>query len=179
MREPEPDIIGRARAGDPRAFEALVRAYQADVWRFAYHLTGRRAAADDVTQEAFMRAFRAMTQYHGEAKFTNWLLRITRNSAIDLYRKDRREVPTGEGAELSDRPATPGGGAEDRLLIAAAIRQLPLSLREPFVLIEVLGFDYREASAILSVKLGTVKSRMHRARRRLIDALSEEAAGEV
>jgi RNA polymerase sigma-70 factor (ECF subfamily) len=182
VREPEPETIRRARQGDLGAFEALVRAYQADAWRFAYHLTGNRTIAEDVTQEAFLRAFRAMGTYKGEAKFTNWLLRIVRNCAVDLYRKQRREtaVPMGGGTpESQDRPA-PAPLPEDRLRIDQAIRQLPLELREPFVTIEVCGFDYQEASTILGVKVGTLKSRMHRARAALMRALvDEEAAGEV
>src|SRR6266511_4177012 len=83
VREPEPETIHRARAGDLRAFESLVREYQADVWRFAYHLTRNRAMAEDVTQEAFLKAFRSLRSFRGEAKFSSWLLRITRNCAVD------------------------------------------------------------------------------------------------
>lgn len=184
MREPEPETIRRARAGDLRAFESLVRDYQADVWRFAYHLTHNRALAEDVTQDAFLRAFRGLQSYRGQAKFTSWLLRIVRNCAIDAYRKTRRETPVADQPE----PA-PGGehsaaasGAEERARIHDAIRRLPDSLREPFVVIEVLGFTYQEASVILGVRVGTVKSRMHRARAALMLALSdeqEESAGEM
>lgn len=184
MREPEPETIHRARAGDLRAFESLVRDYQADVWRFAYHLTRNRAMAEDVTQEAFLKAFRSLRSFRGEAKFSSWLLRITRNCAVDAYRRTRREGPVQDDvlASLSaERPvAQVAGSVEERLRIADAVRRLPLELREPFVTIEVLGFNYEEASAILGVKLGTVKSRMHRARAALIRTLTEgEAAGEV
>jgi RNA polymerase sigma-70 factor, ECF subfamily len=192
VREPEPGTIGRARAGDLRAFESLVRDYQADVWRFAYHLTRNRAAADDVTQEAFLRAFRAIGQYRGQAKFTSWLLRITRNCAIDTFRRTGRERPTDTTPESEAGGAWIGSegvaasastsAADDRLRIQAAVRGLPLELREPFVVIEVLGFNYQEASAILGVKLGTLKSRMHRARASLMEALGEtgaEAADEM
>jgi len=185
VREPEPETIRRARAGDLRAFESLVRDYQADVWRFAYHLTHNRALAEDVTQEAFIRAYRALQSYRGQAKFTSWLLRIVRNCAIDAYRKTRRETPVAEHAEADldldrDRSATTSA-ADERARIHDAIRRLPDSLREPFVVIEVLGFSYQEASVILGVRVGTVKSRMHRARAALMLALSEEeeAAGEV
>src|SRR5207237_6383368 len=99
LREPEPDTIRRARAGDLRAFEPRLRDYQADVWRFAYHLTRNRALAEDVTQEAFLRAYRALGSYRGQAKFTSWLLRIVRNCAIDAYRKTRRETPVAEHSE--------------------------------------------------------------------------------
>jgi RNA polymerase sigma-70 factor (ECF subfamily) len=174
-----------AQAGDLAAFESLVRAYQGDVWRFAYHLTRDRSAADDVSQEAFLRAFRAIGSYRGEAKFTSWLLRIVRNCAMDTYRRTARDADLAErsAAEAAGhgRPE-PGGPAsvEERLRIAEAIRRLPNDLREPFVTIEVLGFSYEEASVILGVKVGTLKSRMHRARAVLIEALTEsEAVGEV
>jgi RNA polymerase sigma-70 factor (ECF subfamily) len=182
VREPEPETIGRARDGDLRAFESLVRDYQADVWRFAFHLTRDRALAEDVTQEAFLRAFKALNSYRGQAKFSSWLLRIVRNCAIDAYRKTRRETPVAGQTEptAGDRRAAGTGAWDDRLAIEDALRALPAALREPFVVIEVLGFDYREASAILGLRVGTVKSRMHRARSQLIRALSEsEVADEV
>jgi RNA polymerase sigma-70 factor (ECF subfamily) len=180
VREPEPETIGRAQAGDLRAFETLVRECQADVWRFAYHLTHSRSTADDVTQEAFLRAFRAIRTYRGgQSKFSSWLLRIARNAATDLWRRTRREEPRED--PLAAAAAPPAGVQVDDLLrIDEAVRRLPADLREPFVMIEVLGFDYREAAAILDVKLGTIKSRMHRARASLIAALTpQEIADEV
>jgi RNA polymerase sigma-70 factor (ECF subfamily) len=180
VREPEPETIDRAKKGDLRAMESLVRDYQADVWRFAYHLTRNRATAEDVTQEAFLRAYRALGSYRGQSAFTGWLLRIVRNCAIDAYRKTRRETPTSSEQEhpvdrVASTPAT-----EDRARINDAIRRLPMSLREPFVLIEVLGYSYQEASVIMALRIGTVKSRMHRARAALIEALSErEPADEM
>jgi len=184
VREPEPETIRRAQAGDLRAFESLVRGAQTDAWRFAYHLTGDRALAEDVTQEAFLRAYRALDTFHGEAKFSSWLLRIVRNCAVDAYRKTKREnVVSTDPADMAGRSGRPeqtgGGGAEDRRRTAAAIRRLPIELREPFVAIEILGFTYQETSAILRVKIGTLKSRMYRARLLLMHALSEEAAGEM
>jgi len=184
VREPEPETIRRARAGDLRAFESLVRDYQADVWRFAYHLTHNRALAEDVTQDAFLRAYRGLQSYRGQAKFTSWLLRIVRNCAIDAYRKTRRETPVADQPEPAPRGehSSTASGAEERARIHDAIRRLPDSLREPFVVIEVLGFTYQETSVILGVRVGTVKSRMHRARAALMLALSdkqEESAGEM
>ena len=181
MREPEPETIGRAQSGDLRAFEALVRAYQADVWRFAYHLTRDRALSDDVTQDTFLRAFRAIRSYGGQSKFSSWLLRIAHNAAVDHYRRRGREVPVElPDDSLPERGSGQAAATEQRAQIQAAIRELPLALREPFVLIEVLGYDYREASAILGVPVGTLKSRMHRARSVLVRRLTEEeAAGEM
>jgi len=188
LREPEPEIIVRAQAGDLRAFEWLVRAYQADAWRFAYHLTRDRAVAEDVTQDAFLRAWRGIGSYKGQAKFTSWLLRIVRNSAVDAYRKTRRETPVGGGEETgaadhaveASEESGERARSDERARIHQAIRGLPMPLREPFVVIEVLGFTYQEASVILDTRVGTVKSRMHRARAALVEALREsEAAGEM
>ena len=185
MREPEPEVIARARAGDVRAFESMVRAYQADVFRFAYHLTRSRATAEDVTQEAFLKAFRALDSFKGQAKFTSWLLRIVRNCSVDAYRKTHRESPTdlhdeGSPARGPER-ASPIAASEERARIHEAIRRLPQNLREPFVVIEILGFNYQEASVILDTRIGTIKSRMHRARAALVASLTEraEAVGEV
>jgi RNA polymerase sigma-70 factor, ECF subfamily len=184
VQEPEPETIGRAQAGDLRAFESIVRAYQTDVWRFAYHLTRNPSMAEDVAQDAFMRAYRAIGSYRGSARFSSWLLRIVRNCAIDAYRKTRRETVSPGGEELSERddPASAGEvpALEERARINDAIRRLPMPLREPFVVIEVLGFTYQEASAILGTRVGTIKSRMHRARAALMEELKDrEVAGEM
>jgi RNA polymerase sigma factor (sigma-70 family) len=83
VNDPDPRTLTRARDGDLGAFEDLVRQYQADVWRFAYHFTRDRSLADDVTQEAFLRAFRFLRGFRGDSKFTSWLFRIARNCAMD------------------------------------------------------------------------------------------------
>jgi RNA polymerase sigma-70 factor (ECF subfamily) len=177
VQEPDPEVVDRARRGDLQAFEAIVRACQADAWRFAYHLTGDRTAADDVTQEAFLRLFRSLSTYRGRSSFAGWFLRIVRNCAVDAWRRTSREVPTGNPAEAN--PAPRGlPPVEDRLRLRAAIGRLPPGLREAFVAIEVLGFSYREASQVLGTNVGTLKSRMFRARAALVRML-EEDGGEV
>jgi RNA polymerase sigma-70 factor (ECF subfamily) len=180
VQEPDPETIRRAQAGDLGAFEALVRACQADAWRLAYHLTQDRAGADDVTQEAFLRVYRSIGTYRGDRQFSSWLLRIVRNCATDSYHRVRRERLAAErmAGEIVASPAR-SGSQEDRLRIQHAVTELPRALREPFVLIDMLGYSYRETSEILGVKIGTLKSRMHRAHRALMRALAEEAAGEM
>jgi RNA polymerase sigma-70 factor (ECF subfamily) len=168
MQDPDPRILARARSGDLLAFEDLVRAYQADVWRFAYHLTRDRALAEDVTQESFLRAFRFLNSYRGDAKFTSWLFRIARNCGMDALRA-RRSNATKE--HPSPSPATdPVARAE----LTAALESVTEEHREPFLLIEVFGLSYQEAADVLQLKVGTVKSRMHRARLSLARALAEE-----
>jgi RNA polymerase sigma-70 factor, ECF subfamily len=179
VREPEPETIARAKAGALAAFEELVRAAQADVWRFAYHLTRDRAAADDVTQETFLRAYRGIGSYGGQSRFGSWLLRIAHNCAVDHHRRNRREMPVETAPVVQEDQAAAGvGRAELRAQIHGALRALPLELREPFVLIEALGYTYRETALILGVPVGTVKSRVHRARALLAHALGlQEATG--
>ena len=171
MQEPDPRTLARARRGDALAFEELVRLHQADVWRFACHLTRDRSLAEDVTQEAFLRAYRFLPTFRGDAKYTSWLLRIVRNCAMDALRRGRpdlrREAPAPVG------PSDPATRAE----VSEAIRALPEGHREPFLLIEVFGLSYQEAADVLGVKVGTVKSRMHRARLGLVRTLSEAEAG--
>ena len=181
MREPEPDVVRRAQAGDLGAFEELVRRCQGDAWRFAYHLTRDRTLADDVTQDAFVRAYRGLHTFSGQSKFTSWLLRIVHNCAADARRRAGRDRALAERAAESLAVHSSGGGVEERLRLQAAVDALPQRFREPFVLIEVLGYDYREAAAILQAPIGTLKSRMHRARAAMMRHLSEseEAAGEM
>jgi RNA polymerase sigma-70 factor, ECF subfamily len=158
------------------AFEDLVRAHQADVYRLALRLVRDPPTAEDVTQEAFLHAYRALRRFRGQAKFSTWLFRITRNCAVDAIRRRER-------LRRMDREALVAEEVETDLSLRAALDRavdaLPRDLREPFVLIEVLGLSYAEAGAVLSVVSGTLKSRMHRARRRLIEAMEEADAGEV
>jgi RNA polymerase sigma-70 factor (ECF subfamily) len=181
VQEPDPETIRRAQAGDLGAFETLVRGCQADAWRLAYHLTHDRTAADDVTQEAFLRVYRSIATYRGDRQFSSWLLRIVRNCSTDSFHRVKRERLAKERVEreMTEPPVTRPGSHEDRLRIQQAVGELPDTLREPFVLIDMLGFSYRETSEILGVKVGTLKSRMHRAHAALMRKLTEEAAGEM
>lgn len=166
MQEPDPGLLRRARSGEPDAFEELVRSYQADAWRFARSLTRDPHLADDVTQEAFIRAFRFLRSFRGDSKFSSWLFAIVRNCAMDAMRKAGRPAPDSPVAATPDHQA--------RVEIGMAIDSLTPRLREPFLLVEVFGLTYADASVVLETKVGTVKSRVHRARAELIAQLSEE-----
>lgn len=169
MREPDPEVIRRAQRGDADAFETLVRAHQADVWRFARSLVRSRDLADDVAQEALLRAFRFLPGFRGDSKFTSWLFRIVRNCATDLGRRDARDPVVAPPKGVSDPHA--------RAEIGMALDALPRWLREPFLLVEVFGLPYADAAVVLDTKEGTVKSRVHRARVALIATLSESTEG--
>ena len=176
MREPDPQTVARARAGDTDAFERLVRAHQADVYRLALHLVRDPETAEDVTQDAFLLAYRSLGRFRGQAKFSTWLYRIARNCAVDAIRgRERRRR-----LERQIPPETSVPDPSLRAALAGAIDRLPPELREAFVVIEVFGLPYAEAARVLGVLPGTLKSRMHRTRKLLIEWLGdEERADEV
>lgn len=171
MEEPDPQVVADARSGDLDAFEMLVRKYQSDVYRFTMHLLHNNATAEDVTQETFVRAFRFLRRYRGEARFSTWLFSIARNCVQDEYRRAGRRgrlVTRLEENEMSDvylETVTP-------VEIREALKTLPQDLLEPIVMIDIFGMSYREAGRALDTPEGTIKSRVHRARERLAGLLS-------
>ena len=169
MQEPGPQLINAAKAGDSRAFEKLVRAFQTDVYRLALHIVRDRGRAEDAAQETFIRAFRFLRRYRGDSKFSTWLLSIARNCALDELRRGARGgQPTEDVAR--DVPAR-GDDAQAGLEIKEAIDALSIELREAVILIDMFGLSYRETAEIVRVAEGTIKSRVHRARGLLIERL--------
>jgi RNA polymerase sigma-70 factor (ECF subfamily) len=165
VQEPDPGLLRRAQEGDLDAFEALVRAYQADVWRFARSLVRDRSLADDIAQEALVRAYRFLSGFRGDSKFSSWLFRIVRNCATDATRREGRPPVRFDPTPAPDHQA--------RVEISMALDALPARLREPFLLVEVFGLPYADAANVLQTREGTVKSRVHRARQALIASLTE------
>jgi RNA polymerase sigma factor (sigma-70 family) len=162
--EPEPAVIRAAAAGDVAAFEQLVRAYQQHVWRFLRRLLADDALAEDVAQETFLRLHRRLASFTFQSKFSTWLFQIARNAGIDeLRRRERQE----RLARSTPPVAGSAGGADARAELDAALASLPVEMREALVLIEVLGYRYREAGVALGIPAGTVKSRVFHARLRL------------
>jgi RNA polymerase sigma-70 factor (ECF subfamily) len=170
VRDPDPRTLDQARRGDLRAFEELVRAYQADVYRFAAYLTHDRSMAEDVTQDVFLRAFRFIRGFRGETKFGSWLFSITRNCANDAMRRQRFPLVRGEERPAAASVADPSARAE----LEAALESVSHEHRESFLLVEVFGLSYQEAADALGVAVGTVKSRMFRARQALCRAIEDE-----
>ncbi|HEU4355939.1 MAG TPA: RNA polymerase sigma factor [Actinomycetota bacterium] len=176
MQDPDPRTLARAREGDVDAFEDLVRAYQGDLWRFTYSYTHDRALAEDATQEAFLRAYRFLPGFRGDSRFSSWLFRIGRNCALDIIRARKAQEERALRAPEPLGPPDP----ELRVELQTALGAVSEDHREPFILIEVFGLSYQEAADVLHVRVGTVKSRMHRARAAMMNALAvEEVAGEL
>ena len=180
--------IEAARRGDVAAFNRLVEEYQRLAYNVAYRTLGQPDEAADATQEAFLSAFRAIREFRGDS-FKAWLLRIVVNACYDQLRRRQRH-PTAslealaEEAETEVVPPDPRPGpevsalsSETAAVIQAALERLPDDQRLVVVLCDVQGLKYEEAAAALEVAVGTVKSRLSRARACLRDELA--ARGEL
>lgn len=175
MREPDPQTGRAAAAGDLDAFEELVRAYQAPVWRFLRHLVVDPALAEDLTQETFLRAFVHLDGFGFRARFSTWLFQIARNLGVDALRRRTRRAELTRLLSPRPDPPSPELPAE----MTAALASLSPRLREALLLIDVAGLTYREAGATLNVPEGTVKSRVYHARRQLAGWFSANDAGDA
>jgi RNA polymerase sigma-70 factor (ECF subfamily) len=172
-----PRFLDRLRAGDAPAFEELVMTYQHRVFGVALRMLGSRAEAEDVAQEAFVRAYRALGAFRGDAKLSTWLYAITSRLCLNrLASGERRMARQGEGAllRLSDAGPRPDAALERRELETAlgrAIAELPEDRRIVVVLRDIEGLSYEEIAQVLELELGTVRSRLHRARAELKEKL--------
>lgn len=164
MQEPEPRVIRAAADGDLDAFGVLVERYQDPVWRFLCALVKDRALAEDLTQETFLRAYDRLDSFEHRSRFSTWLFTVARNLGIDALRRRERGslLPARIGPDRP--PSDPHLGTE----VATALATLSDKLRETLLLVEVMGFSCHEAGEILGIPDGTVKSRLHLARARLV-----------
>jgi RNA polymerase sigma-70 factor (ECF subfamily) len=165
----EAALVRAARNGDREAFMQLVRAHQAGVRAFAYGLLGDRVLAEDIAQEAFLRAWRGLGAFRGDAAFATWLYAIARRAALEEVRRPAlRTVPVEQAAELADRRVADPVLRGD---LERALGALEPAQREAFLLVVVLGLSYQEAGGLSGCPAGTVASRVFRARARLAAAL--------
>lgn len=174
----ERHLIEMAKTGDVRAFNTLVLHYQQPAYNFALRIMGDPAAAADATQDAFIAAYNALRQYtHGN--FKGWLFRIVNNKCYDALRRGKRH-PEPSIDEITEENESPGflsdesNNPEDLTERSDLIEQieqclqgLPEDQRTTVLLYDVEGYDYNEIASILSISLGTVKSRINRARGKL------------
>jgi RNA polymerase sigma-70 factor, ECF subfamily len=179
-------LVNRARTGDEEALTTLYRRHERRAYNLALRTLGNPWDAADVTQEAFIKAFRNLESFKGEARFGTWLHRIVVNAAYDQLRRHRPEPMDSEILDDLSSPSGPGAVvASGRDGIDPAVdglsdpvRKALLSLNEGFrfavVLCDLLGFPYNEAAEILGVQEGTIKSRIFRAREALAAALAAQ-----
>ena len=184
----ESELVRAARSGDQGAFEALVKANQAMAYQLAYRMTGNPEDAADLTQEAFLNAWRGLAAFDGRASFSTWLYRLTSNACIDFLRREKRRVSLsmtledeedeeGRQADLPDERFSPQRELEKKEAAEALRRGLAAltpEYREILTLRELEGYSYQELSRELGLEEGTVKSRLARARLALREFLQKD-----
>jgi RNA polymerase sigma-70 factor, ECF subfamily len=170
-------------AWTPPSWEDIVHEHSTRVFRLAYRLTGNRHDAEDLTQDVFVRVFRSLSSYT-PGTFEGWLHRITTNLFLDKARRKQRirfdSLADDAADRLQGRELSPAQVYEDSHLdadIQAALDALPPEYRAAVVLCDIEGLSYEEIAATLNVKLGTVRSRIHRGRAQLREALEHRRPG--
>lgn len=183
-REEELKTVERVLGGDVNAFETLVLSYEKNVYNLALRMVKNPEDASDMAQEAFIRAYNSLASFRGESKFSVWLYRIVSNACLDFLRSRSRhptvslsvENDEGEETELDipDESQSPEALLERRLTrdsVRRGLDALSEEYRQILLLREIQGLSYDEIAETLSMELGTVKSRIFRARKKLCDFL--------
>ena len=170
-------LIQRFLAGEEVAFERLVERYYQRIDRLAQQVVRHPMAAEDITQECFLRAYRALPRFRGEASFYSWLYRITINLCLNYLRRHALQVSTAQNSDASalpaDDPAVVLEAQERERLIRSAIDTLPAHYRVAIILRDLEGLSYQAIADILSIPLGTVKSRINFGKRLLRKTLRD------
>jgi RNA polymerase sigma-70 factor (ECF subfamily) len=177
-------LVERCLAGNAEAWEDLVRQHTRRVYGICYRFTGRDSEAQDLTQDVFLRVFRALGSFRAsEGCFTTWLTRLTRNLLIDHYRRTRNQRITDsieeqlprveQGAVALARPDSQLAGREASEMLQSALGRLSPELRETIILRDLQDMEYREIASVLEIPEGTVKSRLNRGRAELARMLKK------
>ncbi len=178
-------LVERAKRGDVAAFEQLISQYEKKVYNLAYRLTGSHEDASDVAQEAFIRVYNSLPEFRGDSSFATWLYRIVNNVGMDELRKRKRQRVTSlddtvtvDDGEISRQLADGADGPEQALervetqrAVQESINSLDEEYRMVVVMCDLQGYSYNEIAETLGINLGTVKSRLHRARQALKEKL--------
>ena len=177
----EAHLVRLAQAGDKDAFQELVRRHQHGVFTLALRLVNDREQAADVAQDAFIRAWRGLPQFRGDAAFKTWIHRITVNAAWTLKKRAKRHLasPLDDAPPLADQTLSgdlerAGENLELRERLRAALDQLPRPQRTVVVLKDLYGWSHGEIAEALGISISATKVRLHRAHHRLRDHLGGE-----
>ncbi|HEY0986235.1 MAG TPA: sigma-70 family RNA polymerase sigma factor [Kofleriaceae bacterium] len=176
-------LVAAAKAGDARAFEALVARYRKRIFALALHITRSASEADDIAQDVFLKAYRALPEFEGRSQFFTWVYRMTVNRSLNVRRDRARrgenvlDDPRLELAVAVDARSAPGREAELRQTYARLLRALdalPVDMRTTVILVSLQGLSHGEVAVVQKVSEGTIAWRMHEARRRLHEAMQPE-----
>lgn len=166
----EGELVRRARSGDLAAFEGLYHRHVGRIYAVSLRMVADAALAEELTQEAFVRAWRKLDSFRGGSAFATWLHRLAVNLVLDRLRSRRRRRQLDEQAVPPPRPAAADPAAE--LDLERAIARLPPRARTVFVLYDVEGYRHQEIAEMLGLSVGATKAHLHRARRRLREELA-------
>jgi RNA polymerase sigma-70 factor (ECF subfamily) len=177
-------LVARAKAGEAHAFDALVRRYRKRIFALALHLSGSESDADDIVQDVFLRAYRALDQFEGRSEFFTWVYRLTLNRALDARRARARRSeqcideadPRIERAIEVEAPGDPMRAAELRQTYARVLRALdalPPDMCATVVLVALQGLSNAEVAIVQGCSRGTIGWRLHEGRRRLLEAATK------
>jgi len=176
-------LVAAAKAGDQGAFDALVQRYRKRIFALALHIAGSASDADDITQDVFLNAYRALPDFEGRSQFFTWVYRMTVNRSLNARRdrarrgEDTLDDPRIELAIAVDARSNPGRAAELRqtyVRLLRALDSLPADMRTTVILVSLQGMSHGEVAVVQSVSEGTIAWRMHEARRRLSEAMAPE-----
>lgn len=176
----DPELVSRARAGDPAAYGELVARYQASVFNVCFRLLGERPAAEDLAQEAFIRAHGRLAQYDDTRPFGPWMRRVAANLCLNHLESRRPSLPLDDERDqpaedlLSQDPAAVREAAETAAAVRAAILRLPPHYRAVIELRHFQELSYADIAAALRLPVSDVKSHLVRARKLLADDLSDQ-----
>lgn len=185
MTRTDEELVARSKTGDTESFNQLIKRWERPIFALAYRTLGREEDARDVTQETFLRAFRALSGFKGDAKFSSWLYRIALNLCRDWMRKERRApvVAVPEGVEVEDLIAERGptesvedlaARAELTREVAKAMAYLPEEQRQAIILKEYHGLTFQEIADLMRCPLSTVKTRVYQGLSTLRKQLGEQ-----
>jgi len=175
------ELVRKAQQGDADAFAALFCAHKCKIYSLCLRMTGNVAEAEDLTQDAFLQAFRKLSAFRGDSALSTWLYRVAVNTTLMHFRKiERRQVSldqpgnfdTPTAAHECGGPDAELSGSVDRIALARALRELPLGYRTIFLMHEVKGYDHREIARLRRCTIGNSKSQLHKAKMKMRELLA-------
>ncbi|HHY45015.1 MAG TPA: sigma-70 family RNA polymerase sigma factor [Firmicutes bacterium] len=181
-------LVDKASRGDGDAFEVLVSRYEKNVYSLAYRLVSDREDAMDIVQDVFLKAYQALPRFRGESKFSTWIHRVCVNASLDYLRKKRKFPAYSLDEPLSLRESSVSRDLEDESgdveaeveirdlgqAVYSVLKNLEVDHRVVITLCDIQGYSYQEISDMLGLSIGTVKSRLHRARNAVRRLLPKE-----